>query len=142
MKRLFLGVCLLSIAACSSTLPTKDCASLNWRERGGADVAQGAPVTQFYKYQEICSKVGVVPNEAEYVEGYVKGQKEFCSFDNGFKEGKQGKALGDVCPNDSDFVKGFVEGRQAYAEEREKRQAENLTRGGTSMPSAPGGGPP
>lgn len=139
MKKILLVVVLMGLTACSSSLSTKDCAPANWRDKGASDVAQGTPVTQFYEYQKICAKVGVVPDEAAYVEGYMKGQAEYCTHENGFKAGKHGKRLGETCPSGSEFVKGFIAGREAYAEEKEKRQADSLTRGGTSIPNAPGG---
>ncbi len=136
----FLCVCTFTLSACSSQFATKDCNTANWYHIGQNDAEKGKNVESFYEYQKICNEVSVTANEAQYVKGYTDKQKNYCTSENGYADGKVGKVLGDSCAHSKEYIAGFSKGRDAYLQEKEDRMAEKLTRQGGNLGAAPSGG--
>jgi hypothetical protein len=61
-------------------------------------------------------KHNVRAEKIDYFRGRDDGLKNFCTYDNGFSQGRYGKKFNYVCPSDlgAAFSAGFNTGRKVY----------------------------
>jgi hypothetical protein len=99
-----------------STLSKNECLQANWYELGWRDGNLGKPRSLFQGHADACVKHNVRAEKAEYFRGRDDGLKNFCTYDNGFSQGRYGKSYNYVCPPDLEapFLAGFSSGRKVY----------------------------
>jgi len=99
-----------------STLSKNECLQANWYELGWRDGILGKPRSLFQEHADACVKHNVRAEKAEYFRGRDGGLKNFCTYDNGFSQGRYGKSYNYVCPPDleASFLAGFSSGRKVY----------------------------
>ncbi len=122
------------MAGCS-TLNAKDCATMDWRKRGLQDGRDGLDKGQIGNYKKQCREFNVFVDATRYKAGYQSGLKEFCTYDNGMKQGEKGKKSAEVCPADlaAEFNKGHQAGYKIFElreelEEQKNKQEDELKR--------------
>ena len=76
----------------------------------------GKPRALFQEHADSCADYNVLPNRGDYFRGRTDGLKNFCTYDNGFSQGRYGKSYNYVCPPDleASFLAGFHGGRKVY----------------------------
>lgn len=97
----------------SCSLSKKDCATADWYDRGFKDGRVGQFVSQLTKYKQQCGAHNIEVDIHFYKMGYNDGLKQFCTFDNGHKEGLAGRVDLDVCPASSrgEYYRGYWAGK-------------------------------
>jgi hypothetical protein len=119
MKRilnLLIWVVLAATLIGCSTLSKNECLQANWYEFGWRDGNLGKPRSIFQEHVDACVKHNVHAEKINYFRGRDDGLKNFCTYDNGFSQGKYGKKYNYVCPSDLEvnFLAGFSKGRNVY----------------------------
>jgi hypothetical protein len=94
-----------------------DCLTADWHLIGFEDGSFGKNETQISQHREECAEHGVTPDLAAYRKGHFEGSKNFCTKNNGFSHGRQGKNYIRNCPEplEAAFLSGFSDGQSLYA---------------------------
>lgn len=118
------GVVLLSGCA---TMSEDQCLVGDWGSRGWQDGAQGRQVSRLDDHAKACAKYGVEPNMSAYLSAREDGLRTYCTWENGFRQGREGNSYGGVCTpvEEADFVPAYRDGRQIYAAEQAVSSAES-----------------
>ncbi len=120
MKKLLLLFCLL-ISSCSTMKP-QECVGANWKEIGYKDAIQGRSVWLKSRTQA-CAKLNLRPDTKAYLSGYRNGEKQFCTFKNGYRYGRRGAIEPNICKSPElakPFNKGYKEGWSEYQDELDR----------------------
>lgn len=129
MKQVIMFVGLgLVLASCASLQP-EECKTANWEQLGYADAMKGSD-SLLTSYGQDCGKVGITPNKWLYLQGYGRGEKAFCTYDNGKAVGRRGPFHGKMCDKpglEEPFNKGYREGLIFYdQQQRIRRQNDEI----------------
>lgn len=105
------------LAGCATISPEERaaaCAQTDWHRYGANDGQLGVAITQRGKLFEECTRVGQPADIMAYEAGHAEGVREYCTVENGFEVGRQGRPYHDVCPPElePDFRQGLAEGRR------------------------------
>ena len=115
---------LACLAAGCSTLSVEErtaaCASTDWQRYGMNDGRLGVPTSERADQFEDCAGLGHAANLAAYQAGRAEGLLDYCTAENGYQVGYEGRRYRKVCPADlePDFLQGYERGRKerpAYA---------------------------
>lgn len=93
-----------------------ECRAANWQEVGYNDGTIGLSSNQLAKYVKACSEY-VNVDTAQYNDGRRQGADVFCSDNNAFSLGTQGKAVSDICDvsnNQRNFSIFYTRGMNVY----------------------------
>jgi hypothetical protein len=103
-----------------STLSKNECLQANWYELGWRDGSLGKRRSIFQGHVDACVKHNVHAEKIDYFRGRDDGLKNFCTYDNGFSQGRYGKKYNYVCPSnlEATFLAGFRKGRKVYHHNR------------------------
>ena len=98
----------------------KECQTADWRDQGMKDALNGHDRSRLADVRGACAKVGVVPNEALYFDGWNRGIRQFCTPDNGARWGRQGRIYSGSCPAElgTAFSDRYRDGRRAWDAEQ------------------------
>jgi hypothetical protein len=104
---------LLFLICTACSLSKKDCETTDWYDRGLRDGRVGEFTSALTKYKEQCSAHNITVDAHFYKMGYNDGLKQFCTFDNGHKEGLAGRVDLNVCPESSrgEYYRGYWAGK-------------------------------
>ena len=144
-KLSWLGVAvILSISGCASTETKpkevlKNCASVNWFDKGYADAMAGQEFTKIDEYTADCKLENVVPNDKVYFSGYLKGIEAYCTYDRGYDLGRLAARSDLGCAKTAVYVDGFTKGQAEFKETTERAKIERLTRPRSSVEIGPPG---
>lgn len=116
----------LLTAGCAS-MSEEECRQANWYQQGMREALDGHSKNRLQEDREACAKVGVVPNVAQYMDGYDKGIRQFCTPENGARWGRAGKYYQNSCPADLDaaFRDRYQAGKAAYDAENRLNNLRN-----------------
>lgn len=104
------------LAGC--TTMTKDqCLAGAWGEKGYQDGLAGYLTSRLADHTEACAKHGVLPDESAYLSAREDGLRAYCTWDSGFRQGREGHAYGGVCSaaEEASFLPAYEDGRRIYA---------------------------
>ncbi|TQV81508.1 DUF2799 domain-containing protein [Aliikangiella coralliicola] len=109
-------VCLLAFLTGCATLNQSECQVANWEIIGLEDGSAGRPSSYVGQHRSACAEYGIVPDLDKYLLGHKKGLRQFCTYQNGFNLGNQGRSFSNVCPQElaGEFRRGFDRGYQFY----------------------------
>lgn len=110
-------IAIIGILSGCATLSKEECLAADWMVIGDADGAVGyAPKERFAGHTKACSKIGVVPDQTLWNQGYQKGLTRYCTPQNGLNVGEAGKSYANVCPLNSsvDFQEAYGLGKRAH----------------------------
>ncbi len=107
------------LAGCAA-MSEKECQTADWRDQGMKDALNGYDRARLVDVREACAKVGVLPSEALYFDGWNQGIRQFCTPDNGARWGRQGRTYSGSCPAElgTGFSDRYREGRLVWAAEQ------------------------
>ncbi|GAC19675.1 hypothetical protein GARC_2710 [Paraglaciecola arctica BSs20135] len=110
----FISIILL-LSNCAN-MNKSDCLTANWQLIGFEDGSLGKNESQISQHRKECSEHGVTPDLSAYRKGHFEGSKLFCTTNNGFTRGSQGKDYDRSCPQqfEAAFLIGFSEGQTLY----------------------------
>ncbi|MDF2152806.1 DUF2799 domain-containing protein [Vibrio sp. CAU 1672] len=113
MKRIApLFVILALLSGCSSMSP-EQCQTADWYRVGYQDGRNGNNPDILYDYIKDCREAGVTPDHHKWQDGFDKGTILYCSPDNGYNVGAEGRTYYGVCSNEL-FLKNYQLGQQEY----------------------------
>ena len=118
------GVVLMSGCA---TMNEDQCLVGDWGGQGWRDGAAGRQVSRLDEHAKACAKYGVAPNMSAYLASREDGLRTYCTWENGFRQGRQGNSYGGVCApaEERDFLPAYEDGRRIYAVEQAVSSAES-----------------
>lgn len=128
LRSAWLVAALILLPGCAS-MSKEECLTANWLDQGFRDGRSGQPLTRIADHQKACAKVGVVPNQASYVEGRDKGIALYCTPENALTVGRQGQPYRNACPAtlEHEFLVSYKQGKQLYeAEQRTEALSQDL----------------
>ncbi|MFU8817946.1 MAG: DUF2799 domain-containing protein [Pseudomonadales bacterium] len=88
---------LFTLSGCSS-MSKSQCLGYDWQTVGHRDGLAGAKPAALLRYQDACTKHGVTPDRAAYLDGWNEGIVQYCDPGNAFSVGARGAGYGNVCP--------------------------------------------
>ena len=118
------GIALL--AGC--TTMTKDqCLAGAWGEKGYQDGVSGYRPSRLDDHAQACAKFGVEANPSAYLAARDDGLRTYCTWESGFRQGRQGNSYGGVCApaEERDFLPAYEDGRRIYEVEQAVSSAES-----------------
>jgi len=103
------------LQSCAS-MSREECLNANWTVVGEIDGQQGRGLDVLDDYRRDCADYGIVPDVRAYVAGRDNGLLLYCTADNGYREGRNGRALEADCPPAlaADFRRNFEIGSNVY----------------------------
>ncbi|MBM5099559.1 DUF2799 domain-containing protein [Vibrio parahaemolyticus] len=113
MKRIALLFAMFALLSGCSSMSPEQCQTADWYRVGYQDGRSGNNPNILYEYIKDCREAGVTPNHVEWQDGFDKGTILYCSPDNGYTVGVEGKTYYGVCSNDL-FLKNYQLGHQEY----------------------------
>lgn len=120
------AACGLLLSSCQ-TLNEDQCVAGDWAGIGYTDGANGHPESRFGDHVKACSKYNIVPDQAVYRQGRVRGLPVYCNPNRGFSEGRQGRTYAGVCPASLErgFLGGYNDGRVVWDAAQRVSRAES-----------------
>lgn len=111
----FCAALLLLLTGCA-TMNESECASADWRLIGLEDGARGQPLAFLGRHRKACAEYGIAPDLAVYERGHADGLRQYCTPDNGFRQGRSGRRYHGVCPGslEGGFVAGYETGLELH----------------------------
>lgn len=94
-----------------AAMSEQECRTADWSEQGMRDALNGYGRSRVETLREACAAAGVVPNAAQYQEGWARGIPQFCTPANGARWGREGHNYHNTCP--SELEAGFIGPYQA-----------------------------
>ena len=118
------GVALL--AGCT-TMTKEQCLAGAWGEKGYQDGLSGYRSSRMDDHAQDCAKYGVAPNPSAYLSARNDGLRTYCTWESGFRQGRQGNSYGGVCSpaEERDFLPAYEDGRRIYVVEQAVSSAES-----------------
>lgn len=117
---------LLLFVSCSSW-NKEACLTTNWYHKGVEDAARSGS-GNFNPYKRACAEAGVsiTSSSGRYEKGVLEGMRSWCTFQNGFNQGLDGKVATAQCDQiNPAFARGVEEGyREFRVVQRRKRDDE------------------
>ena len=116
---------LAALGGCAS-LDRDECRTANWYAIGLEDGSRGRALDRLGDHRRACSEHGVTLDADRYVAGRDECLKSFCTFQNGYAQGRAGQAYAGACPADSgkNFLAGHQRGRELYELHRRRESLE------------------
>ncbi len=118
------GVALL--AGCT-TMTKEQCLVGAWGEKGYQDGLSGYQPSRLDDHAQACAKYGAAPNPSAYLSAREDGLRTYCTWESGFRQGRQGNSYGGVCSpaEERDFMPAYEDGRRIYVVEQAVSSAES-----------------
>ncbi len=115
-----LAILLSACATMSVEERTAACAGTDWQKYGVNDGTLGVPSTDRNGKFSECAELGHPADLVAYQTGRSEGLISYCTVENGYTVGYEGRDYDNVCPGatEADFLQGFERGRAdrpAYA---------------------------
>lgn len=106
---------ILLLSNCAN-MNESDCLNADWQLIGFEDGSFGKNESHISQHRKECAEHGVTPDLMDYRNGHFDGSKRFCTANNGFSRGRQGKDYSRSCPEqfEAEFLKGFSDGQTLY----------------------------
>ena len=116
LKVLGITAIILLLSNCAN-MNESECLNADWRLIGFEDGSFGNNESHISQHRKECAEHGITPDLAAYREGHFDGSENFCTTNNGFSQGRQGKDYSRNCPEqfEAAFLTGFTDGQTLYA---------------------------
>lgn len=95
---LALGGAALALLVACDPISEEECRIGDWAGLGLQDGQAGRPMSRLSDYGEICGALGIAPERDVYLEARAEGLKTFCTPQNAYSVGLDGRGIGQVCP--------------------------------------------
>lgn len=115
-----LPLMLLALSAGCATLNESECRTVDWRELGRADGANGYESTRLGAHMQACGKYSIAPDVEAYRAGREEGLRQYCTPENALQQGMQGASYHQVCAGDAGVMFTTI-----YARGQALRQIQN-----------------
>lgn len=114
------------LSGCAS-MNKSECLTADWRTVGFEDGVAGENISNIGEYRKDCAKHGVSPSLEDYQQGHAQGSELFCTTQNGFERGNDGRGYQRSCPEvlEQDFLTGYQDGQELYGLRQIMRSAQH-----------------
>lgn len=108
----------LLLGGCAA-VSREQCQAGDWTALGETDGATGHPSDRLSKIAEDCGRYSITPDSSAYMAGWHKGVQTYCTPENGFSLGRQGRKASAICPPalNADFEPAYDLGHRLWAAE-------------------------
>jgi len=115
IKFLAMTATILLLSHCAN-MNESDCLTADWQLIGFEDGSFGKNESHISQHRKECAEHGVTPDLTAYRKGHFEGSTRFCTANNGFSRGRQGKGYNRSCPAqfEAEFLAGFTDGQTLY----------------------------
>lgn len=116
-KRVLTSLGLVAVLSACATMSVEEraavCAGTDWQQFGVNDGTLGVPSTDRSDKFAECSELGRPADLVAYNSGRVEGLASYCTVENGYRVGYEGRDYEQVCPGatEANFLQGFERGR-------------------------------
>ncbi len=97
MRCLILLLPLLTLLSCAS-ISEEQCRAGDWGAIGLRDGQAGRNLDYINSHFKACAEVGVTPNKSQWLAGRAQGLPQYCTPENAYDLGRDGRSLNNVCP--------------------------------------------
>lgn len=124
---------LVLLSSCT-TMSKDECLMGDWGQKGYQDGLSGYDPRRLDDHVSACAKHGVGANPTAYMSAREDGLRTYCTWRNGFNEGRRGNSYRGVCrpEEEADFIPAYRDGREIYAAEEALSSAESQYRSAVS----------
>jgi hypothetical protein len=111
----------LMLSACA-TLNEAECETANWRDLGQRNGQEGRASSYIAEHEKACSGFGLPVDGASWRAGWEIGIRQYCTPQNGLREGREGSYYSQSCPSDvaPGFLRTYAVGKRVYEAKRER----------------------
>jgi hypothetical protein len=125
----FLGIATIGLLLSNcANMNESDCLTADWQLIGFEDGSFGKNESHISQHRKECAEHSVTPDLTAYRKGHFAGSKRFCTANNGFSRGQEGKNYSRSCPEqfEADFLAGYTDGQTLHGLKKllNKRSAE------------------
>jgi len=115
LKCTALSIIAVGLAGCA-TISEDECVTGSWSDIGYKDGVNGTARGKLADYAKTCAKYGVTPDRTAYLAAFDQGLLKYCTYEQGFERGENGRSFNQVCGGDpqSGFAQGYDDGRIIY----------------------------
>ncbi|WJT10007.1 DUF2799 domain-containing protein [Vibrio harveyi] len=124
MKRALIPLAVLTLLSGCASMSPDECKTADWYRVGYKDGQEGNNPSIINSYAEDCGEAGVTPDREQWKEGFDKGTILYCSPDNGYTVGIEGKEYYGVCSN-KQFIENYQLGYQEYQRQQRIQEIDN-----------------
>jgi hypothetical protein len=118
MRTIVLAAAALALSGCATgpIMDVAQCQVADWRQLGYQDAAGGVDASRFAARDQACMTAGYPGKSELYMAGHAEGLRVFCTPQNAFRTGLDGRSYGGQCPPDLDpqFRTAYRDGREIY----------------------------
>lgn len=120
------GAAGLILGSCT-TMSKDECLMGAWGEKGYRDGLAGYDASRLEDHASACAKYGMGTNPQAYMSAREDGLRTYCTWQNGFTEGRRGNSYRGVCrpEEEAGFVPAWEDGREIHAAEQALASAES-----------------
>ena len=117
----------VAVLAGCTTMTKEQCLAGAWGEKGYQDGLSGYRPSRLDDHAQACAKYGAAPNPSAYLSAREDGLRTYCTWENGFRQGRQGNSYGGVCSSaeERDFLPAYEDGRRIDVVEQAVSSAES-----------------
>lgn len=117
----------IAVLAGCTTMTKDQCLAGAWGEKGYQDGLSGYRTSRLDDHAQACAKYAVEANPSAYLSAREDGLRTYCTWENGFRQGRQGNSYGGVCSpaEEASFLPAYQDGRQIYVVEQAVSSAES-----------------
>lgn len=123
MKNVLFLISSLFLLGCA-TMSKEQCQTMDWHEAGKIDGEKGQYRDYYKQHQSSCEESGGKVATDLYFAGWEEGHKKYCTAENGYKAGVDGRYSADICSAEEypEYREQFKVGRgvNQLLEERNK----------------------
>ena len=106
-----------TLGACATLNPEQrlaECQATNWQQFGVNDGRLGVPSSDRGSTFSDCAELGEPVDIVAYEAGRTEGLQAYCTVENGYTVGYEGRRYHKVCPPsiEPDFLQGYNRGRK------------------------------
>ncbi len=118
MRVLVFAAAALGLSGCATgpIMDVAQCQTADWKQIGYQDGATGHDASRYAARDQACMTAGYPGKSELYLAGHAEGVRAFCTPQNGFRAGVDGRSYGGQCPPDLDpqFRNAYRDGRDIY----------------------------
>ena len=96
-----LALAALALLGGCASVSKEQCVQGDWYGIGYSDGVAGYPATRLGAHRRACAEVGIIPDARAWEDGRRAGLRRYCTPDNAYRQGKNGRRLSNVCPRGS-----------------------------------------
>lgn len=130
--RIIIALAVITVLPACATLTEEECRTVDWTALGAKDGENGFRQSRIGDHLKACMDHGLPVNQEAYLRGWWQGIPRYCTAQNGYEQGVEGKRYRNACPPELEppFLAAYTPAKRVYDAEVEvdrlKSQQEDL----------------